>query len=173
MGLTGETYPARQKPLLANGGALGAPRERRECRLRQLRQNRHAGEAHFCAYPIGDGQVGFPRTMRTDASLGLPCMAYPSAHVAMSLCKAEKFASVRLAGTASRAHSALRADPARRARAGNCKCCTMAAHVVPPPTYALGEFCLPEERGLTLRKTDGPGAPRRLAARQFARKYGS
>ena len=173
MGLTGETYPARRKPLLANGGALGAPRGWRERRLRQLSQNHHAGNAHFFAYPVGDGQVGFPRTMRTDASLGLPRMAYLSAHVAMSLRKAEKFASVRLAGTTSRAHSALRADLARRAKVGNCKCCTTATHVAPPPTYALGEFCPPEERGLALRKMDGPRAPRRLAACQFARKYGS
>ena len=173
MGLTGETYPARRKPLLANGGALGAPRGWRERRLRQLSQNHHAGNAHFFAYPVGDGQVGFPRTMRTDASLGLPRMAYLSAHVAMSLRKAEKFASVRFAGTTSRAHSALRADLARRAKVGNCKCCTTATHVAPPPTYALGEFCPPEERGLALRKMDGPRAPRRLAACQFARKYGS
>ena len=51
MGLTGETYPARRKPLLANGGALGAPRGWRERRLRQLSQNHHAGNAHFFCIP--------------------------------------------------------------------------------------------------------------------------
>ena len=76
-------------------------------------------------------------------------------------------------GAVPRAHSAQRADLARRAKVGYCLCCTVATHVALPPTHALGKFNLLEARGSASRTTDGPWAPGRLGARQYAHTHGS
>ena len=88
-------------------------------------------------YPAG--QVVFPPTVNTYASLGFSRMAYHSAHVAMNHCGAEKFA---LAPT--------RADIGKQATVGYRPCCDAAADVALPPTYALGEFQHLKARGLAL-----------------------
>ena len=91
----------------------------------------------------------------------------------MNHCEAGKFALGPLVRTASRAHSAPRAELTQRARVGYSPRCTLAAHVALPPTYALGDGHLVKARGPALWKTYGPRAPRRMAVCGYATIYGS
>ena len=84
---------------------------------------------------------------------------------------AEAFALVRLAGSPSHVHSAPRVDLARRAKVASCPRCTMATHSALPTTYAPGVFNFLAACVLDSCEIGGPRAPRRSAARRFARTY--
>ena len=84
---------------------------------------------------------------------------------------AEAFALVRLAESLFHVHPAPRVDLARRAKVASCPCCTMATHSALPPTYAPGAFNFLAACVLDSWEIGGPWAPRRSAARQFARTY--
>ena len=85
-------------------------------------------------------QVGFPPTVRADASPGQSRMANRSACVATRHCEAGEFISVQLVGATTRARSAPRADIAQRVKVGYWPRRTHAAHVAIPPTFALGDL---------------------------------
>ena len=109
-------------------------------------------------------QSGIPPTMNAGAPLGYSRTGYRSAHVAMNLREAGKFASIRCVETASRAHAALKTEAAPRAKVGYFACCARATNVVLPPMYALGAFDGFESSGMALREAHGPLAARRFAA---------
>ena len=64
------------------------------------------------------GQVRFPSTMNTDASLRLPCMGSQGSEVAIGSRKADGCLLLRLVGTTSRAHSAAEQKPCPESKSG-------------------------------------------------------
>ena len=124
-------------------------------------------------FRVPPGQVGFRQTMDSDPSLGFSRMARQSSQVAMNLRSAAKFALIRFAETATRAHSASKGDMAQRAEVGPRPCWTLATRVALPPTSAPGNFNPKKARGLELWETFGPRPPLHLTACQNARICGS
>ena len=117
------------------------------------------------AAPLAPGQVGYPPTMNSYASLGLSSMRYQSSEAAFGPCDADGCLSVRLVGTTPRAPSATNQNLAHRTRVGSCRCRARATDAALPATHALGEYS-----GLKAISTVGP---RRLAGLHYAETFGS
>ena len=140
MGITGATYLAGRESRLATRGAPRTKCGRSGSQVCPIGPKWPGGDAQNDGTEMltllrAPGQVGFRPIMNTGAPLGVRRMAFHGAHVAMNHCEAEKFALARLMGTASRAHSAPRADLAQRAKVGYTPCCTPSTLVALPPTF--------------------------------------
>ena len=99
---------------------------------------RKTSARELIAFLHADGQMGFPPTFSTDASLGYLVTAYQSSEILFGHFGGDKFLLVRLEGTTSRGHSGSKAGLAQQAKVGYCPCCTVAAHVAVPPAYEAG-----------------------------------
>ena len=71
---------------------------------------------------MAPAQVGFPPTINTEASIGLPRMGYQSSEVAFNLRDADGFLLVYLVGPTSRAHTATKQNVAPRVKVGYFPC---------------------------------------------------
>jgi len=117
-------------------------------------------------------QLGLPATIETDACLGWAVYAYQSAEVLLERCERAKEILVRIVGSCSKGHMAVKREVTQRAKVGYCPCCTVATHILIPPSYAVGRFDQNKYRGLRLWQSKGPWASRSLAAALYANNYG-
>ena len=79
------------------------------------------------------GRVGYPGSMKTDASLGYAAMGYRSAEPACESCDAQRSLLGHPGGRATRGHGGGKKELAQRAQVGLCLCCTLLTHVAAPP----------------------------------------
>ena len=106
-------------------------------------------------------QIGYPASIRPDASSENSAMGYQSGGVAQNICGAGNFNLIRLVGPASKGHEA-KNRLAQKTKVGFCLCCVEATHIPVPSFFKFGTYS--ELRGLGMRIWADEG--RRLAAVQ-------
>ena len=117
-------------------------------------------------------QVGYPPRIATEALLGFSFMAYQSAEVLFDRCEGDGHILVRLTGTCTRARQGGQGKLTKRAKVGNCSCCTRLTHVAAPPHYMAGQYSGHKAHGIHLWRDFGPWAVRFFAAAAYARDSG-
>ena len=97
------------------------------------------------------GQVGNPSFMNTEASLRYPDIGYQRSGLVSTSFDLGRRAPVRLIGQASKGHTGLEREQARRAKVGYCPCGSTLAQVAVSPPSVLGPPDDPKSQGMHSR----------------------
>ena len=118
------------------------------------------------------GQVSYPPSVATDAQVGFSAMANRSVGLLPDRCEGSGHILVRLEGTCTRAQKAGKeTEMTRRAKVGNCPCCTDPTHNAAPSRHEVGEYSPHKARGVSPWKEHGPWAARFFAASLYAQGW--
>ena len=118
-------------------------------------------------------QVGLPRSVNTDASLGWSLYCYQSHEIPLDNCSGMQSILLRVAGACRKgSESAKSVSLPQRAKCGYCPCCSRATRALIPFTYEAGNFGRRKANAVRLWQLFGPMASRAFAAALYFASFG-